>query len=267
MPAPRRGDVSEEAVVGSIEIALGEVTVADRRARELPGQPEQEGLVDRSRDGPGPERPVPALQPLDRANLPLGRRHQAGEAVNHLVPGDRVEVGLHAAEVVEVVLLSLVEQLLDPRGPVAVQPVAGDVVGIGGVDDPVVGGDDVALVGIDQLGQLVVRDPALPFELARPAGLRQVRAVALPHRDATDHLVADRALPIGPDEVRHRHGQVAQELDELRAAAGLEHVEEGPGDRGLVDSGPAQSERLLVVRAERSVHDRAVVGQANLMAL
>jgi hypothetical protein len=71
VPAPRRGDVRDEAVVGSIEITLGEIPVADRRPGELPGQPEQERLVDRAGHGPRAESAVPALQSLERPHLAL----------------------------------------------------------------------------------------------------------------------------------------------------------------------------------------------------
>ena len=50
VPAPGRGDVGREAVVGAVEPALAEVAVADRRARHLAGQAQQEGLVDRAGD-------------------------------------------------------------------------------------------------------------------------------------------------------------------------------------------------------------------------
>jgi hypothetical protein len=187
--------------------------------------------------------------------------------MDDLVTGDRVEVGLHAAEVVDVVLLALTEQLLDARCAVAVKPVARDVVRVGGVDDLVVRRDEVALVGVDELGQLVVGDPALPLEVTGPAGLGQVGAVALPDRDPADHLVADRSVPVRPDEVGDRHRHLAQHLDELRPTARLQHAEVGGRDRGLVQRSPAEGERLLVVRAEGLVHDRPVMGHADLVAL
>ena len=107
VPAPRRGDVGDEAVVGPVEVALGEVAVADRRAGELARQPQQEGLVDRARDGLAGSSVRSQL--FSRSIALISRwlgRLQAGEPVDDLVPGDRVEVGLHAAEALQVVLLA-----------------------------------------------------------------------------------------------------------------------------------------------------------------
>jgi hypothetical protein len=63
--------VRDEAVIGPVEVALGEVAIADRRASELARQPQQERLIDRSGHGLRAQPPVPALQPLDRARLAL----------------------------------------------------------------------------------------------------------------------------------------------------------------------------------------------------
>ena len=80
VPAPGRGDVRGEAVVGAVEPALGEVAVADRRARHLAREAQQEGLVDRAGDRVRVEPPVPAAQPLDRAALALARAASGGPA-------------------------------------------------------------------------------------------------------------------------------------------------------------------------------------------
>ena len=71
---------------------------------------------------------VPAPQALDRSQLALAARVQPGQAVGRLLARDRVEVELDALEVLEREPLALAEQLLDTRGPVAVQVLAGDVV-------------------------------------------------------------------------------------------------------------------------------------------
>ena len=94
------------------------------------------------------------------------------------------------------------QELLDPLGAVAVKPLAGDVVGVLVADDPVVGGDEEAALGVDRLRQLRVGDRPLPLELAPPARLRQVGAAAAAQRQAADQLVADRAVAVGPDQVR-----------------------------------------------------------------
>ena len=71
--------------------------------------------------------------------------------------------------------------------------------------DPVVGGDDVARLGVDQLGQLVVGDPALPLVLAASSpGLGRSGQPPRAQREPADQLVADRAVAVGPDQVRDR---------------------------------------------------------------
>src|SRR3954462_15306249 len=82
VPAPGGGDVGDEAVVGPVEVALGEIAVADGRPGELAGQAKQERLVDRSRHRPGAEGPIPALQALDRPHLPPCGRLEADQAVH-----------------------------------------------------------------------------------------------------------------------------------------------------------------------------------------
>src|SRR5262249_15261189 len=90
VPAPGRGDVGDEAVVRAVEVALGEVAVADRGTGELSRQAKHERLVDGPGDRLRPERPIPALQPLERSDLPLAGRLEPGEQLNDLIPGDRV---------------------------------------------------------------------------------------------------------------------------------------------------------------------------------
>jgi hypothetical protein len=153
--------VGGEAVVVAVEPALAEVAVADRAAGDLARQPQQERLVDGPRDRVRVEPAVPAAQPLDRAALALAARVQAGKTARRLDAGDRVVVGLDRLEALEVVLLGRLDQFFDPLRPEAVEPFAGDVVRVGVADDPVVGGDQVAALRVDDLGQLVVGDRPL----------------------------------------------------------------------------------------------------------
>ena len=253
-----------EAVVGAVEPALAEVAVADRRAGDFARQPQQEGLVDRAGDRVGVEPPVPAAQPLERAHLALPGGAQPAEPPRRLQAGDREVVGLHRLEALEVVLVAGAQQFLDPPRPEAVEPVAGDVVRVVVADDAVVGGDEEAALGVDDLGQLVVGDRPLPLELALPARLRQVGAAALAQRQAADQLVADRAVAVGPDQVGGGRGMALQGGDQLGAGADpvqLEHPLEGGR---LVEGDPAQGKRLGVVGAERRVDERAVVGDADV---
>ena len=64
-------------------------------------------------------------------------------------------------------------------------------------DDPVVRGHDESLGRVRDARKLLVGDRALPLELARPARLREVGAVAAPDRDAAGELVADVPLAVG----------------------------------------------------------------------
>ena len=218
MPAPGRGDVGGEAVVGAVEPALGEVAVADRRPRHLaargaggrpgrscrrsvsgsslPSQLRSRSIALRSRWPRGLQAAEPRAPPRGRGSR--GRRSASPRSSSRSCSS-----------------LSR-EQLLDPPGAVAVEPVAGDVVRVVVADDPVVGGDEEAALGVDDLRQLLVGDDPLPLELAGPARLRQVGAVAAAERQAADQLVADRAVAVGPDQVRGRRGVALEAAHELR---------------------------------------------------
>ena len=151
-----------------------EVAVDDRRARHLAAEPQEEGLVDRPGDGVGVEPAVPGAQPLDRGALalarrvagaraaapPRGRAARARRSASRRSPRGRASPSQ--------------QQFFDPLGAEAVEPFGGDVVRVVVADDPVVGGDQVAGLGVDDLRQLLVGDRPLPLELAGPARLRQV---------------------------------------------------------------------------------------------
>ena len=83
--APGRRDDRNQADLRLVEVALdaasgrGSRPTTTRRAKL-----ERERLIDRARDGLGVEAAVPALEPLDRPRLPLGRRVKAGEPVDRL---------------------------------------------------------------------------------------------------------------------------------------------------------------------------------------
>ena len=254
----------QEAVVGAIEPALAEVAVADRGAGHLARQPQQESLVDRGGDRVGVEAAVPAAQPLDRAQLALSGRSEPAQPPRRLQAGDREVVGLHLLEPLDVVLVARPQHVLDPSRPVAVKPVAGDVVGIVVADDPVVGGDQEPLLRVDRLRQLLVGHRPIPLELPRPAGLRQVRAAALAQRQPPDQLVADRAVAVGPDQVHRGRAVPLHHLHQLRAGANPVHLERPPECGRLIEGEPAQGERLGVVGAERLVDDRPVVGDPHV---
>ena len=149
--------------------------------------------------------------------------------------------------------------------PEAVEPVAGDVVRVVVADDPVVGGDEEAALGVDHLRQLLVGDRPLPLELAGPARLRQVGAAAAAERQPADQLVADRAVAVGPDQVRGGRG-VALELARPAPARSRSRAARTCPVKAVGSSSvmPAQRQRLGLVGAERLVDDRAVVGDAHV---
>ena len=92
-----------------------EVAVADRGARHLARQAQQEGLVDRAGDRLRVEPPVPAAQPLDRAASRAGRAgfsRPSRRAASS--PGSERLSDCIASKLVEVVLVALAQQLLDP---------------------------------------------------------------------------------------------------------------------------------------------------------
>ena len=161
-------------------------------------------------------------------------------------------------------LLALPQQLLDPLGAEAVEPFAGDVVRVLVADDAVVGGDQVAALGVDHLRQLRVGDRPLPLELAGPARLRQVGAAAAAQRQAADQLVADRAVAVGPDQVRGGRGVALELGDQVRPGADLEQLEHADEGGRFAQRQPAQRQRLVLVGAERLVDDRAVVGDPHV---
>ena len=198
------------------------------------------------------------------ADLALAARVQAPQPPRRLDPRQREVVGLHRLEALEVVLLALPQQLLDPLGAEAVEVFAGDVVRVLVADDAVVGGDQVAALGVDLLRQLVVGDRPLPLELAGPARLRQVGAAAAAARQAADQLVADRAVAVGPDQVRGGRGVALELGDQVRPGLDLQQLEHaGEGGR-FAQRQPAQRQRLGLVGAERLVDDRAVVGDPHV---
>ena len=191
-------------------------------------------------------------------------RRQPSQPLRRLDARQREVVGLHRLEVVDVVLVAGPQQLLDPLGAEAVEPLAGDVVRVVVADDAVVGGDEEAALGIDRLRHFLVGDRPLPLELARPARLRQVGAAALAQRQAADQLVADRAVAVGPDQVRGGRAVALELGDQLRPGGDPVQVEHaGEGGR-LVERLPAQRQRLGLVGAERLVDDRPVVGDADV---
>ena len=197
-----------------------------------------------------------------RSRWPRGCRRLSRAAASS--PGEREVVGLDRLEALEVVLLGRLQHLLDPLGAEAVEPVAGDVVRVLVADDPVVGGDHEAALGVDHLRQLVVGDRPLPLELAAPARLRQVGAAAAPERQAADQLVADRAGAVGPDHVRGGRGVALELGHQLGAGGDVEQLEGGFEGGRFGERLPGERQRLALVGAERLVDDRAVVGGAHL---
>ena len=191
-------------------------------------------------------------------------RVEAGEPVDRLDAGERVDVGLNAREVLERMLLALAEQLLDPPRPVAVQPLGGDVVGVVVADDPVVGGDEEALRRVDDAREVLERDGPLPLELARPAGLRQVGAAARADRQLADQLVADVSVAVRPQHVERRRRVWLGRGDQLLAVARPRCVTGCRRQQRVLKRRPGQRQRLLVVGAERLVHDRPVVGDRDV---
>ena len=151
VPAPGRGDVRGEAVVGAVEPALAEVAVADR-ARGRPRAPGAAGRPGRScrRSSPGRAARPSCAAARSRCSSRWPRGRQAAEPPRRLEPGQREVVGLHRLEALEVVLVARPQQLLDPLGAEAVEPVAGDVVRVVVADDAVVGGDEEAALGVDR---------------------------------------------------------------------------------------------------------------------
>ena len=212
--------MGREAVVGAVEPALAEVAVADRRPRHLARQAQQERLVDRAGDRVGVEPPVPAAQPLQRAALALAAAacsRPSRRAASR--PGiERLSDCIASKPSRSCSSLARSSSSIRLRAE-AVEPFAGDVVRVLVADDAVVGGDQEAALGVDHLRQLLVGDRPLPLELAAPAGLRQVGAAAAAQRQAADQLVADRAVAVGPDQVRGRRGVALQLRDQLRAGA------------------------------------------------
>src|SRR4051794_35985840 len=107
LETPRRGHHRRESELRARAPAFRVVRVTDHRlghgAREVCG----ERRVDGSRDRPGIEAVIPALQPLERADFSLSGRAEAGEPVRRLLAWNRMEVELDALEVIERVLVAL----------------------------------------------------------------------------------------------------------------------------------------------------------------
>ena len=220
VPAPGRGDVRGEAVVGAVEPALAEVAVADRGAGDLARQPQQEGLVDRAGDRVGVEPPVPAAQALDRAALALALRRQPAEPPRRLE--SRESRGCRTASPRSPRCRARRSRAAVPRSAAARKPSSQSLVMWCGYSSPTMRLLAVIrkpLSGSTTSGSSVVGDRPLPLELAGPARLRQVGAAALAQRQAADQLVADRAVAVGPDQVRGGRGVALELGDQLGAGA------------------------------------------------
>ena len=116
------------------------------------------------------------------------------------------------------------DAVADPLGAVASVPVAGQVVGIVRTRHRLVGRGDEALVGVQQVGQPVVRHVvAGPVVLTAPARLGLQPVVArLADRHQAGSLVADVTLAVGVHDVLRRYGE---------------------GRRGLAEAGPVEPRR------------------------
>src|SRR5690606_25292186 len=154
-----------------------------------------------------------------------------------------VVVQLHLPHVVRgdlaAVLDLQLDQVVDPLTARAVSPVGGEGVRVGvRVDDGLVGGDDVAALGVELVGQGV--------RLA-PPGRRDGPVVLLrAGGDLSGQGVADVAVGVGVDEVLRGHleegGRFAEVVPVLRAV----HGEDGVHGAAGVQRGPAQGHAVAV---------------------
>ena len=124
--APRRGGHRGESEQRLGPPALRVGLIADRRLGHQAGEVDDEHLVTRT----PPRSRGRAGNPSRAGPRPRGRRRPPGRAAAaRFRPGDRVEVVLDAAEVVERAF-PLRQQLIDPGRPVAVEVLARDVGGV-----------------------------------------------------------------------------------------------------------------------------------------
>src|SRR5690606_32331615 len=200
---------------------------------------------------------VPALQQL----LRLADVRVLGvdlEQVRHQAAGDlAVVVQLHLPHVVRgdlaAVLDLQLDQVVDPLAARAVSPVGGEGVRVGvRVDDGLVGGDDVAALGVELVGQGVLLDPAGPLVVRVPPGRRDGPVVLLrAGGDLSGQGVADVAVGVRVDEVLRGHleegGRFAEVVPVLRSV----HGEDGVHGAAGVQRGPAQGHAVAVAPVGR----------------
>ena len=128
-----------------------------------------------------------------------------------------------------------------------------------------VGADEPALLGIDHLGQQLVRHEALPVVVAVPAlvgGPVVEQRMGRADRQAQDRLVADVALAVAEDAVGAREGPAAQRLLEFVHVLGPDHVQQAPEGvaLGLADRDSLEGHFVAPPNAHRDGrHHRAEV--------
>ena len=171
---------------------------------------------------------------------------------------------LHAHHVDDRHVAAHVEHLLDPRRPHLVAPgvVQRLPVRIAVGHGVVVRGAVEPLVGVEHAGQGGDRQVAVPLVAAVP-GHRHEPAVVGPDGGHAHRLVADVAVPVGPDHVLGRDAAVAARLDELLPGAGLVHAQAREvGGAAVVE--PRRAQRVGLVVLAVLVEHGAVAGVLQL---
>ena len=106
------------------------------------------------------------------------------------------------------------------RGAPAGHGLEGEDVGVVVAGDLVVGGDDEATRGIQEPGQLVVGDEAVPLVVAVPAGDWDKAVAVSANGDGAGEAVGDVAFAIGVDEILRWCSPVGEGAVEFLPVAG-----------------------------------------------
>ena len=209
------------------------------------------GAVYRGRGEVAAHVAVPLAQNVAERRRPVVRRrvHVGDEArVNLRRYGHRI--GVNRRHVFHRRLVQLAKSVEDALSAVVGREIQRDVVGIVGVDDSVVGGDDKPVARVSDARQFLERNHPAPLALARPPRDGQPGVRHRANRNLAAVEIADVAVNVGEHEVVARVDPFAHGFVERVGVLGVEHAPEALEPRvGRGGGGVLEGETFRAVRA------------------
>ena len=211
----------------------------------------------------GVHHPVPAPQLGQGGAFVPVAGVEAEEALDPPVGGQRPPVAVDGRHVVDGGVVEWRDAVEQPPGAVRPAVVDPEVVRVVGSDDLLVGGDEVADLGVEHGGELGVGDLAGPVVGVgragdRPPGVRGAASRDLPHRP-----VADVAVDVGGHQVVDRVDPVPHRGVELVDGPGPQHGEQDRQAGARAGQGGG-AQREAEPRRGVAEEDRAVAGRPAL---